>query len=154
MTAKYWTKTGEDMWVMTERTVFDFRNSETGDVETLHHMPAIKDAGFLPVKVIMPTVKQNKTPKVKKKTAKKAEKSLRRGPKSKYKGVKAQGKKFMAQCWDKKNKKLKYLGMFESELIAAATVQEAKGNSREARRLRNEHEEGDMASVQERPSEE
>ena len=33
--------------------------------------------------------------------------------------------------------------MFESELLAAAAVQEAMGNKEEAKRLRNEYEEGD-----------
>lgn len=62
--------------------------------------------------------------------------------KSKYKGVRREGKKFSASYWDSVNKKLKYLGMFDSELLAAAAIQDEKGNKKEAKRLRNEYEKG------------
>lgn len=133
MTAKYWTKTGKDMWVLSERTVFEFKNIETGEVVTCD----VSDTKFVPV--IMPEVKA-KTPKVKKKTAKTVKSIGKSG--SKYKGVRRDGKKFSGSYWDGKNKKAKYLGMFDSELQAAAAVQAALGNYKEAKRLLNEYEEG------------
>ena len=129
MTAQYWTITGYDMWRLDKREVFDFRNLNTGEVVTCSSVTEVTNNNFLPV--TMPK-QPGKTPKAPKST----------GNKSNYKGVKVVGKKFSAQLWDKKNKKHKYLGMFESELLAAAAVQEENGDKKEARRLRNEYEEG------------
>ena len=145
MTAKYWTKDGEVMCRLSVRNVFDFTNLDTGEVVTLDNMHDIIDTGFLPV--IMPKVKTKKTPKVKKKKAPKAPKAAKKskhGPraKSKYKGVRREGKRYYASYWDGANKKAVHLGSYISELLATAAVQEALNNVKEARRLRNEYEEG------------
>jgi len=85
-----------------------------------------------------------KKAKVKKRSIEKAEKISRRPrTRSKYKGVspsKTPGK-FRVQFWD--GKKNIYLGSFDSELLAAAKYQDHIGNHKEAKRLRNEYEEGD-----------
>jgi len=148
MTAQYWTITGYDMWMLNKREVFDFKNLTTDEVITCGSATEVNDQKFLPV--TMPKVKKTKT-KVKKhavkKTTKKpkAEKSSRRGPRarSKYKGVspsKTAGK-FRAAFWDKEKGNV-YLGTFNSELLAAAAYEEHIGNKKEAKRLRNEYEEG------------
>lgn len=147
MTAQYWTITGFDMWRLDERNVFDFKNLNTGEVVTCTCVTEAKEHKFLPV--TMPKVKGTKVKKqkVKKATKKpKAEKSLRRGPRalSKYKGVspdKTPGK-FRVQYWDSKKKRNIYLGTFDGELLAAAAYEEHIGNHKEARRLRNEYQEG------------
>lgn len=150
MTAQYWTTDGSDIWRLNERRIFNFENLDTKEVVSCECVADITDKNFTPV--VMPDVKSTKTPKVKK-TAR----SSRRGPraKSNYKGVspsKTPGK-FRVQFYDKKNKKNIGLGTFNSELLAAAAYQERAGNFKDARRLRNEHEEGDPP-LAERPSEE
>jgi len=150
MTAKYWTTNGEDIWMMTERRVFDFKNLETGDVVTCGNSREVMDANLVPV--AMPDIK---TKKVSTETPAEistvSESPSRRGQRSKtrHKGVSpavTQGK-FRAQFWDKKKNKNIYLGTFDSELLAAAAVEEHKGNKKEAIRLLNEHQEGDPAPV-------
>ena len=139
MTAKYWTTTGEDMWVLKERRVFDFTNTETGEVVSLDNVTEVKDKKFLPW--IRPEIKTTKvkTPKVKKKRHSKT-KSYK---KSKYKGVTPQPSgKFRAHYWDAAKGKVIGLGTFESELQAAAAVEEALGNTKEAMRLLKESREG------------
>lgn len=81
----------------------------------------------------------------KKKKVKKVTKTLGPKSKSKYQGVRPMGKKFSAMCWSREKKIVKRLGMFDSEMEAAAAVQEAKGNPKKAQRLLNEHQEGDPA---------
>jgi len=159
--AKYWTTNGEDIWGVKERRVFEFKNLESGKVVTCDCVTDIKDNGFTPVTMPKVKVKKVKDKKVKDKKAKdknakaenakvkkgsieKAEKISRRPrTKSKYKGVslsKTSGK-FRVQFWD--GKKNIYLGSFDSELLAAAKYQDHIGNHKEAKRLRNEYEEGD-----------
>jgi len=106
-------------------------------------MHDIIDTGFMPV--AMPNIKKPKVKKVKPST--KLSKSSRRGPraKSKYKGVspaKTPGK-FRVQFWDKVTNTNIGLGTFDSELLAAAAYEERAGNHKEAKRLRNEYQEGD-----------
>ncbi|MBA7684881.1 hypothetical protein ES703_93294 [subsurface metagenome] len=148
MTAQYWTTNGSDIWRLKERRIFDFKNLDTGEVVTCDGMHDVMDAKFQPV--VMPEIKQQ-TLKVKKQDVKKKKgkiaKSSRRGPrsKSKHKGVslsKTPGK-FQVQFWDKKKKTSVKLGTFNSELLAAAAYQDQIGNKKEAKRLRNEYEEGD-----------
>jgi len=63
---------------------------------------------------------------------------------SEYAGVvRAASGRFYASYWSRASNKQISLGTFEYELLAAAAVQEAKGNHKEAMRLRNEHQEGD-----------
>jgi len=146
MTAKYWTTNGEDIWMMTERRVFDFKNLETGDVVTCGNSREVMDANLVPM--TMPKVK----PADKKRAEKKRGGCLPapiKALKSIYKGVthsRTPGK-WRAQFWDKKKNKNIYLGTFDSELLAAAAVEEHKGNKKEAIRLLNEHQEGDPAPV-------
>lgn len=150
MTAKYWTKDGEVMCKLNVRTMYDFTNLDTGEVVTLDNMHDIIDTGFMPVP--MPNIKKRK---VKKEKVEKP-KSSRRGPKAKsnHKGVSTlPNGKWRAQIFDKKNKKNIGLGTFDSELLAAAAYQEGAGNIEEARRLRNEHAEGDP-NLAESPMEE
>lgn len=151
MTAKYWTTNGEDIWMVKERRVFDFENMDTKEVVTCDNIHDVIDGKFHPV--IMPKVKAKQKRKKAKKEKDTKAKSSRRGPKakSKHKGVRVSGKKFTAQWWD--GKKAIHLGSFDSELLAAAAVQEALGSHKEAKRLRNEYEEGDPL-VQERPMDE
>lgn len=69
------------------------------------------------------------------------------GPKnqsSQYKGVKKSKKpyadgrdRFEVSFYNKQTQKLKYLGSFDNELLAAATYQERAGNKDEAKRLRS-----------------
>lgn len=146
MTAKFWTKNGEDMWKLKERRVFDFTNLETSEVVSCD-LADVLSAPFVPV--MMPKVKPQTNKALKKKKAKSSprrkESSTRK--KSKYKGVspsKTPGK-FRGQFWDKKNNRNVGLGTFDSELLAAAAYQEAAGNKKEAIRLRNEYEEGDRS---------
>jgi len=131
MKAKYWTITGEDIWTVNERRVFDFKNLQTGDVVTCGNSREVMDANLVPV--TMPVIK----PKEKDQT------SARRD--TKYKGVSKAitPGKFRAQFWDKEKNKNKYLGTFDSELEAAAAYQEHIGNHKEARRMLNEYQEGD-----------
>ena len=159
--AKYWTTNGKDIWGVKERRVFEFKNLETGKAVTCDCVIDVMDNGFLPV--TMPKVKAKKVKdkkvkvkkakaknakakkvKVKKRSIEKAEKISRRPrTRSKYKGVspsKTPGK-FRVQFWD--GKKNIYLGSFDSELLAAAKYQDHIGNHKEAKRLRNEYEEGD-----------
>lgn len=165
MTAQYWTITGYDMWRLEEKTVCDLTNMVTGEVVRCENIIDAKFKAVIMPKIKSRTVKSTKQKAQKEKAKKpKTVKALSgKAPKSgsKYKGVKAEGKKFSAQCWDGKNKKLKYLGMFESELLAAAVVQEELGNYGEAKRLRNEYQEGncrpeveDRPNLAQRPSEE
>lgn len=64
--------------------------------------------------------------------------------KSNYKGVRGyRNGKWHATYYDKIKKKNVYIGLFDSELLAAAAVAEKRGDPKEARRLRNEYEEGD-----------
>lgn len=147
MTAKFWTKTGEDIWTLEEKRVFDFKNLETGETVTCEGTTNVLLSDFVPV--IMPKAKKKTPPapstkrSAEKPTSAKKKTASRRGAKSKYKGVSPSrtSGKFRAQFCDKK--KIKHLGTFESELLAAAAVQEALGNHEEAKRLRNEYEEGD-----------
>jgi len=69
-----------------------------------------------------------------------------RGPRkkaSKFKGVSRDGprkdgsRKWRAQYWDGKKQKPVSLGMFETELLAAAAYQDHDGNKAEAARLRS-----------------
>lgn len=145
MTAQYWTITGHDMWRMDKREVFDFKNLQTDEIVTIRTVTEVKEKGLLPV--TMPQIKP-RTPKVKKKKIKtmKSTKSSRRGPRSlsNYKGVspsKTKGK-FRVQFYDKKKKTNIGLGTFPSELLAAEAYQEHIGNHKEAKRLRNEYQEG------------
>jgi len=63
---------------------------------------------------------------------------------SEYAGVvRADSGRFYASYWSRAANKQVSLGTFEYELLAAAAVQEARGNHKEAMRLRNEHQEGD-----------
>lgn len=153
MTVKYWTN-GSGIFRLVQ--VLEFTNLETGEVTRRDSFNEATE--FIPIDLPKPKkAKGKKTQKVKKvPKIPKAAKTSRRGPKakSKYKGVKAQGKKFAGQCWDKVSKKVRHLGMFESELLAAAAVQEKLGNYGEARRLRNEYEEGDPTPLQEQLSDE
>lgn len=62
--------------------------------------------------------------------------------KSGYKGVRriacaGGGFKYHASYWDAKKKKAKHLGTFDDELVAAAKVQDALGNTAEAQKLRD-----------------
>ncbi|KKN74466.1 hypothetical protein LCGC14_0390860 [marine sediment metagenome] len=155
MTAKYWTKDGVVMCRLSTKTVFVFENLDTGEKVFLDNMADVIETGFKPV--VMPTIKakgkkktiyqkragQLKEPKVKKPKVKTVKSVGKSG--SEYKGVKREGKKFSGSYWDGKNKKAVYLGMFESELLAAAAVQKKLGNYGDARRLENEHQEGDPA---------
>ena len=140
MTAKYWTKTGADIWSVAERRVFDFKNLETDEVVSCDCVADVMSHGLVPV--IMPKVKNQKTSK-----KLKVEKSSRRGPraKSNYKGVspaKTPGK-FRAHFWDKGKNKNIYIGTYDSELLAAAAYAEHIGNYEKAKRLLNEYQEGD-----------
>ena len=69
--------------------------------------------------------------------------SVCKGKKSKYKGVRvnktpyADGRtRYEAQHYDPATKKVKFLGCFDDELLAAAAFQEDAGNKDEAARLR------------------
>lgn len=141
MTAKFWTKNGSDIWRLTERRVFEFKNLETSEVETCDCASSVIMAKFLPVEMPKKTTRRKRSPKPAKPAEKKTASAGK--TKSKYKGVRPSGSKFTAQYWDTKTKQLKHLGTFDGELQAAAAVQEAIGNKKEARRLRNEYEEGD-----------
>jgi len=87
------------------------------------------------------------TPKIDKhtnRTKNKPANSVRKGKKSKYKGVRvnktpyADGRtRYEAQHYDPATKKVKFLGCFDDELLAAAAFQEAAGNKDEAARLRS-----------------
>jgi len=100
-------------------------------------------------KGLVPTEPEPARTKSKKKTSKKKAKAVHvaglRGPRgqfSKYKGVtRAKPKKdgtimYKANVWDGKRKKNLLLGIFNNELLAAAAVQDYKGNKDEARKLR------------------
>jgi len=144
MTAKFWTITGHDMWRAEERKVIDFTNLNTDEVVRCEN---IIDAKFKAV--IMPTCPPDKplgrrevrkskkaktaTQKADKQTAgkKKAAKAPR---KSEFKGVRPSGSKFTAQYWD--GKKVKHLGTYVVEELAAAAVQDQLGNTQEGIRLR------------------
>lgn len=146
MIAQYWTITGYDMWRLDEKTVFDLKNLNTGEVVTYNSITDVKEQKFLPVTMPKPKTRRSKAKVTKKRTKTKTKKGAEKAPrgKSKYKGVsplKTPGK-FRAMIWDAKTKKVKHLGTFESELLAAAAVQEFLGNKKESRRLRNEYEEG------------
>lgn len=139
MTAQYWTTTGYDIWEMKERIVYDLTNLTTDEVVTCDSI----DAKFKAV--IMPKIKRPQVSTAPTSKKKKVARSSSTSKKSKHKGVtlsKTPGK-FRVQFWDKKKNKNIYLGTFDSELMAAATYQEHIGNKKEARRLRNEYEEGD-----------
>lgn len=136
MTADYWTITGFDIWRMDERPVFDLKNLNTGQVVTCSNITEVKEQKFVPVP--MPKIKTTK----RKITNQKVKTTKSRG-KPKYKGVSKSKDKFRAQFWDKVLNKVVHLGTFDSELLAAAAYQEHIGNIKEAKRLRNEYEEGD-----------
>ena len=90
----------------------------------------------------MPKIKKPRRTKPKEE---KVETAKRRGPRAKYKGVSASKTlgKFRANFWDKGKNRNIYIGTFDSELLAAAAYQEHIGNHEEAKRLTNEHQEGD-----------
>jgi len=131
MKAKYWTITGEDIWIVNERRVFEFKNLITGEVESYQSVTEITRRGLVPV--TMPVIKPKE----------KEQMPARRD--TKYKGVSraiTHGK-WRVQFWDKENNKNIHIGTFSSELSAAAAYQEYIGCHKEARRLLNEYEEGD-----------
>lgn len=135
MTALYWTKTGKDIWKLSEEKFFVLKNMETQEYTVAQNISELSE--FEPVN--MPVI--NKPAQKKKRTPQKAAKADRK--KSKYKGVSRIGKKWRAQIHDKIKNKNIHLGVFVSELLAAAAYQEYIGNTKEAKRLRNEYEEGD-----------
>lgn len=142
MQAEFWTTSGSDIWRVKERRVFDFKNLETGEVVTSDNVTEIMEKKFQPV--TMPQIKKRKASTRQSTKASKSSGPGRRA-KSKYKGVsdsKTPGK-FRVQFYDKELKKNIGLGTFDSELLAAAAYQERAGNKKEAKRLRNEYEEGD-----------
>jgi len=146
MKALYWTTNGIDMWRVAERRVFEFKNLDTGKVVRCGGAAGVIDAKFVPV--TMPDIRRRPAgPETKAKTEGAEKNTAGTGKasrkKSNYKGVRCEGRKYSGQYWDKKEHKLKYLGMFEDELLAAAAVQEAAGNKKEAMRLREEYAEGD-----------
>lgn len=146
MPAQYWTITGYDMWRMEKkeekREVFEFKNLNTGEKLKCSSVTEVKDAKLLPVKMPEPGPAEPKVTQKKKTTEEKPTKKKTQ-KKSKYKGVRLEGRKFSGTYWDGSQRKLIYLGMFDYELLAAAAVLEAKGDKEGAKRLRNEHEEGD-----------
>lgn len=134
MTAKYWTRTGEDIWSVTERRVFDFKNLETGEVISCQSVTEVTGHGLVPVTM----------PAIKTKPKEKSQSPARRGPKTKYKGVSPAKKagKWRVCFWDKETNRSKYIGTFNSELQAAAAYEDHIGNHKEAQRLLNEYQEG------------
>ena len=134
MAAKFYTKNGDDIWRLKERIVYDFKNLETGQVVTCQTMK--ETLCFEPVIMTKP-----KSRAAKRKTERK--KRAVGKVKSRYKGVSKVGKKWRTQVYDKILQRNIHLGTFEAELLAAAAYQDCIGNEKEARRLRNEYEEGD-----------
>jgi len=151
MTALYWTITGFDIWRLDEVTTIKLKNLNTGEELKCETITDVREQKFHPV--TMPKVNKKKAAAPKKEKAGKAKSAKKRKykiaesdkKKSKYKGVRRTGKKFSGQYWDGKKKRLIHLGTFEAELLAASAVQEALGNKAEAKRLRNEYEEGDRS---------
>ena len=144
MTAKLWTTNGSDRWKGSKREGFDFTNLETKDVVTCDCVSEIVGKKFTPV--TMPEIKKSKKPAEKSKVAK----SSKTGKKSKYKGVTGSNTpgKYRVHFYDRVTRKVIGLGTFNNELLAAAAYQERAGEYQEAKKLRNEYQEGDPAPTE------
>ena len=151
MKALFWTTDGIDIWRVTERRVFEFKNLDTDEVVRCEDATGVIDAKFVPVK--MPKIGprpaghitdagEKAGPAAETKTAETKEVKAAR-KKSKYKGVSPAhtAGKFRVKYWDGVTNI--GLGTFDSELLAAAAYQDHIGNTKEAVRLREEYAEGD-----------
>jgi len=155
MKAIFWTTTGNDIWRVTERVVFEFKNLDTGEVLICESRTELNERKFVPVKMpkirwsagYIPDAGEKAGPAAKAETENAETKEVRaKRKKSEYEGVSASymAGKFRVMFWDREKKEIIYLGTFKSELLAAAAYQEHIGNTKEAVRLREEYAEGDQ----------
>lgn len=87
---------------------------------------------------------ETKTSSPKPTTAESASSGVRKGKSSQFKGVKKEKKsyadgrpRFTVNYHDRQKGKIKYLGTFDNEYLAAAKYQDHIGNKKEAKRLRS-----------------